>query len=305
VPRIERAGWGGRIRTSVWRNQNPITWAARPRRQRYVGTDLVISLAFPTYADVVTICGADMDDERVSMQAKITKRVIDAALKESATYLVRDGEVKGFVLVATPAGAKFQCGRLPSRLRPRRAEAAADDRQARLAMDTRDGADRNKAAARRGRGRARSGHGAAGRSQTADLRRADRPSTGARAPATRRPRLLRPLGRIEHHLRPMLAKLRADRIGRPEIERMRNAVAAGKTAEKVTIAEKRRPGSVATGGNGAAAMRRAGQFDLRLRDGARAVIISRQSGARRQEGAGAQGRAYSVGSRNRPAGQRA
>ena len=78
-----------------------------------------------------------MDDERVSMQAKITKRVVDAALKESATYLVRDSEVKGFVLVATPAGAKFLCGRLPSRLRPRRAEAAADDRQARFAMDTR------------------------------------------------------------------------------------------------------------------------------------------------------------------------
>jgi integrase len=60
-------------------------------------------------------------------------------------------------------------------------------------------------------------------------------------------------GRIEHHLRPLLAKLRADRIGRAEIERMRNAVAVGKTAEKITSAEKRRPGSIATGGKGAAA----------------------------------------------------
>jgi hypothetical protein len=40
------------------------------------------------------------------MQAKITKRVVDAAQKQSATYLVRDREVKGFVLVVTPAGAK-------------------------------------------------------------------------------------------------------------------------------------------------------------------------------------------------------
>jgi integrase len=60
-------------------------------------------------------------------------------------------------------------------------------------------------------------------------------------------------GRIEHHLRPVLGKLRADRIGRAEIERMRNAVAAGKTAMKVTSGEKRRPGSIAAGGKGAAA----------------------------------------------------
>jgi ribosomal protein L16/L10AE len=40
------------------------------------------------------------------MQGKITKRVVDAAQQQSATYLVRDGEVKGFVLVVTPAGAK-------------------------------------------------------------------------------------------------------------------------------------------------------------------------------------------------------
>ena len=40
------------------------------------------------------------------MRGKITKRVVDAAQSRSATYLVRDTEVKGFVLVVTPAGAK-------------------------------------------------------------------------------------------------------------------------------------------------------------------------------------------------------
>jgi hypothetical protein len=40
------------------------------------------------------------------MQAKITKRAVDAAQKRSATYLVRDSEVKGFALVVTPAGTK-------------------------------------------------------------------------------------------------------------------------------------------------------------------------------------------------------
>jgi integrase len=60
-------------------------------------------------------------------------------------------------------------------------------------------------------------------------------------------------GRIEHHLRPLLGKLRADRICRAEIERMRNAVAAGKTAEIILSSDQRRPGSIPTGGKGVAA----------------------------------------------------
>jgi integrase len=60
-------------------------------------------------------------------------------------------------------------------------------------------------------------------------------------------------GRIAHHLRPLLGKLRADRIGRADIERMRNTVAAGKTANQVVASDRRRPGSIATGGAGVAA----------------------------------------------------
>jgi integrase len=60
-------------------------------------------------------------------------------------------------------------------------------------------------------------------------------------------------GRIEHHLRPLLGKLRADRIVRADVERMRNAVTAGKTAEKIESGEKRRSGSMAKGGKGVAA----------------------------------------------------
>jgi integrase len=60
-------------------------------------------------------------------------------------------------------------------------------------------------------------------------------------------------GRIEHHLRPLLGKLRADRIARADVERMRNAVTAGKTAEGIESREKRRSGSMATGGKGVAA----------------------------------------------------
>src|SRR5690349_12787838 len=60
-------------------------------------------------------------------------------------------------------------------------------------------------------------------------------------------------GRIEHHLRPILGKMRADQIARADVERMRNAVAAGKTAEKIEPGAQRRSGSMATGGKGVAA----------------------------------------------------
>src|SRR5438270_2859562 len=60
-------------------------------------------------------------------------------------------------------------------------------------------------------------------------------------------------GRIEHHLRPLLGQMRADRIVRADVERMRNAVSTGKTAEKVGSDTKRRSGSMARGGKGVAA----------------------------------------------------
>src|SRR5207237_5926144 len=47
--------------------------------------------------------------------------------------------------------------------------------------------------------------------------------------------------------------MRADRIFRAEIERMRNAITMGKTAEKLDSGQKRRSGSMATGGKGVAA----------------------------------------------------
>jgi hypothetical protein len=40
------------------------------------------------------------------MRAKITKRVADGVEARDATYLIRDTDLKGFVLVVTRAGAK-------------------------------------------------------------------------------------------------------------------------------------------------------------------------------------------------------
>jgi integrase len=51
----------------------------------------------------------------------------------------------------------------------------------------------------------------------------------------------------------LLGKLRVDRITRVDIERMRNAVAAGTTAQRLDNGEKRPSGSIARGGKGAAA----------------------------------------------------
>jgi integrase len=187
------------------------------------------------------------------MRGKITKRVVDAAQNRSATYLVRDSEVKGFVLVVTPAGAKsyavdyragsgraapkrrLTIGKHGSPWTPETARAEAKRLLAEVA------AGRDPAAARREERQALTF------SELINLYLAE--GAGHKKAST----LKADRGRIEHHLLPLLGKLRADRIGRAEIERMRNAVAASKTAEKIDCGGKRRPGSIATGGKGAAA----------------------------------------------------
>lgn len=185
------------------------------------------------------------------MRAKITKRVVDAAQNRSAAYLLRDSEVKGFVLVVTPAGAKSYAvdyragsGRGAPKRRltigkhgwPWMAETARAEAKRLLAEVA---AGRDPAAARREERQALTF------TELIDLYLAE--GAGHKKDST----LKADRGRIEHHLRPLLGKLRADRIGRTEIERMRNAVSAGKTAEKIDRGAKRRPGSVATGGKGA------------------------------------------------------
>jgi integrase len=187
------------------------------------------------------------------MQAKVTKRVVDAAQKQSATYLVRDREVKGFVLVVTPAGAKsyavdYRAG--SGRGAPKRRLTIGKHGSPWTPETARIEAKRLLAEVAAGRDPARvrqQERDALIFAELIDLYLAE--GAGHKKPST----LKVDRGRIEHHLVPLLGKLRADRVGRTEIERMRNAVAAGKTAEKIQSAEKRRRGSVPTGGKGAAA----------------------------------------------------
>ena len=187
------------------------------------------------------------------MQAKITKRAVDSSGPIAATYLVRDTEVKGFVLVVTPAGAKsyavdyrvgsgrgspkrrLTIGKHGSPWTPDMARVEAKRLLAEVA------AGRDPAMARQADRKALTFNG------LIDLYLAE--GVGHKKPST----LKADRGRIEHHLRPLLGKLRADRIVRADVERMRNAVTAGKTAQKIGDGEKRPSGSMATGGKGVAA----------------------------------------------------
>ncbi len=187
------------------------------------------------------------------MRAKITKRVVDGVEPCGATYLVRDSEVKGFVLVVTPAGSKsyavdYQAG--SGRGSPKRRLTIGKHGSPWTPEMARSEAKRLLAEVATGR-------------DPATARQEDRKAltfgelidlyltegVGHKKPST----LKADRGRIEHHLRPLLGKLRADRIARGDVERMRNAVTAGKTAEKIENGEKRRSGSMATGGKGVAA----------------------------------------------------
>jgi integrase len=185
------------------------------------------------------------------MQGKITKRAVDGlAPKDGAESVVWDNEVRGFGVRARAGGTKsyilhyragtgrgsplrkLTIGKHGSPWTPETARAEAKRLLAEVA------AGRDPEAIRQ------EDRKALIFSELIDVYLAE--GTGHKKPST----LKADQGRVRHHLRPLLGKLRVDRIGRADIERMRNAVVAGKTAEKI---EKRRAGSIATGGKGVAA----------------------------------------------------
>lgn len=188
------------------------------------------------------------------MQGKITKRAVDGlAPVGAAERVLWDGEVKGFGIRARPGGArsyilhyrpgtgraaplrKLTIGKHGSPWTPETARAEAKRLLAEVA------AGRDPAMARH------ADREAMMFGELIDLYLAE--GIGHKKSST----LKADRGRIEHHLRPLLGKLRADRLSRADVERMRNAVTAGKTAEKIKDSGKRRAGSIATGGKGAAA----------------------------------------------------
>src|SRR5271170_2861476 len=178
------------------------------------------------------------------MQAKITKRVVDGVELRGATFLVRDTEVKGFVMVVTPAGAKsyaidYRAG--SGRGSPKRRLTIGKHGSPWTPEAARTEAKRLLAEVATGR-------------DPATARREDRKALtfcelidlylSEGASHKKASTLKADRGRVEHHLRPLLGKLRADRIVRADVERMRNSVTAGKTAKNGENGERRRPGSV-------------------------------------------------------------
>ena len=187
------------------------------------------------------------------MRAKITKRAVDGVDLRDATYLVRDTEVKGFVLVVTPAGSRsyavdYRAG--SGRGSPKRRLTIGKHGSPWTPETARIEAKRLLAEVAAGRDPARArqeDRKALSFGELIDLYLSE--GVSHKKPST----LKADCGRIEHHLRPLLGNLRADRIVRADVERMRNAVTAGKTIEKIGNGQKRRSGSIATGGKGAAA----------------------------------------------------
>src|SRR6516225_7814997 len=188
------------------------------------------------------------------MRGKITKRAVDALTAARGVETVLwDTGVKGFGVRARPAGGrsyilhyrvgtgrgaalrKLTIGKHGSPWTPETARAEAKRLLAEVA------AGRDPAMVRE------ADHKALTLDELIDLYLAE--GVGHKKPST----LKADRGRIEHHLRPLLGKLRVDRIARGDVERMRNAVTAGKTAQKIEDGEKRPSGSMAKGGKGVAA----------------------------------------------------
>ena len=180
--------------------------------------------------------------------AKLTKRTVDTAQPMTRTYLIRDTEVKGFVLVVTPYGGKsyavdYRAGR-GRRARKRRITIGkhgspwtpdtARREALQLLAEIARGFD--PAGIRQAKLRALT------ISELCDLYLAE--GVSHKKPST----LKADRARITHHLKPLLGTMRLDSITTADVERLLNDIAKGKTA----IPSSGRPGSTPKGGRGAA-----------------------------------------------------
>lgn len=188
------------------------------------------------------------------MQGKITKRAVDGLTAAGETEAILwDTEVKGFGVRARKGGGKSYI--LHYRVGGGRAAAL------RKLTIGKHGSPWTPETAR-AEAKRLLGEVAAGR-DPATARKADRDGLSfnelvdlylAEGVAHKKASTIRvDRGRFEHHLRPLLGRLRADRITRADVEKMRNAITAGKTAEHIEAGEKRPSGTLAKGGKGVAA----------------------------------------------------
>jgi integrase len=188
------------------------------------------------------------------MRGKITKRAVDALVpKNGAEVVLWDQEVRGFGIRARVGGAKTYI------LHYR----AGTGRGAPLRKLTigKHGSpwtpDMARTEAKRLLGVIASG------GDPAEHRVAERKSLSvselcdlylAEGATHKKPSTLKTdLGRIVHHIKPLLGRVRVDKVTRADIERILIDVKAGKTAAPTPNERERRPGRIATGGGGVAA----------------------------------------------------
>jgi integrase len=182
---------------------------------------------------------------------RITKRVVDAAKAATATYLVRDSQLKGFVLVVTPYGGKsyaidYRAGR-GRRARKRRLtigkhgspwtpDTARQEATKLLGLiaggaDPLDNRNRGKDAL-----------------TVAELCELYLREGAAHKKAST---LRADMSRIKNHIRPLIGNRLVNNLTRADVERFLQDVSSGKSAAQKPI--KRKVGSVTTGGKGTAA----------------------------------------------------
>ena len=188
------------------------------------------------------------------MRGKITKRAVDAlAPKNGAELVLWDQEVRGFGIRARVGGAKtyilhyragtgrgaplrkFTIGKHGSPWTPHKARTEAK-RLLGLIASGEDPAER-RATQRK----------ALTLAELCDLYLAE--GATHKKPST----LKADLGRIVHHIKPLLGRVHVDKVARADIERILIDVKAGKTAAPTPNDGERKPGSIPTGGSGVAA----------------------------------------------------
>ena len=186
------------------------------------------------------------------MRGKITKRAVDALIpKNCAEVVLWDQEVRGFGIRARVGGTKTYI--LHYRARTGRGAALR-----KLTIGKHGSPwtpDMARTEAKRLLGLIASGEDPAERRATerkaltlaelCDLYLVE--GTTHKKPST----LKADLGRIVHHIKPLLGRVRVDKLAREDIERLLLDVKAGKTAAPTE--GERKPGSIATGGSGVAA----------------------------------------------------
>jgi integrase len=186
------------------------------------------------------------------MRGKITKRAVDALVpKNGAEVVLWDQEVRGFGIRARVGGAKTYI--LHYRARTGRGAALRKLTIGKHGSPWTPNMARTEA--KRLLGLIASGEDPAERRATerkaltlaelCDLYLVE--GTTHKKPST----LKADLGRIVHHIKPLLGRVRVDKVARADIERLLIDVKAGKTAAPKE--GERKPGSIATGGSGVAA----------------------------------------------------